>query len=1263
MKSFVPAWIGLLAGLLAPFALAAPAGPASSNDEQLVRIERKGREDAEVLRSRGLPVVMELSSCLLMRGGPDAARQAARLGYRTRVLDEAAAGTPYLVIGLRPDSDLEAVAAAGTRLLEEENWILIRLDPGGGGRQLDAARVFVTPVPLAPLTWPRPTPRRDAAAMEDAAGPDPVVQKIVASVDEAEIDRFFSDLTGNPPTGSRYSLGQGCRDAGQYCFDTYRALGIPARYDDWNPSHAPNVIGELSGAVTPDSIYIVVGHLDDLPSSGPAPGADDNASGSVNVLESARVLSCWGVKNTVRFLNATGEEQGLKGSHAYAQAALDQGEKILGVINMDMIAWEGDGLPQPEDLDINFNGPSEWLGRLFADSATLYDTGLVVDAFYCPSLTASDHYAFWQRGYDAICGITDNENYCGHGGNYPHYHTSDDTIANCGDLSFFYSVVRTSVATLAELAEPFKITFADSAFACQGEARILVADRDLNADPGLQETVTIPVWSSTEPDPEQVVLTERSADSMIFEGTIPLSSAPPVTGDGRLSVGEGDILEARYVDALDCDGSPDVEYMASAVVDCSAPLISNVHETDLTDVSAVIAWTTDETADSVVVWGETTPPSQTTSAEAPVTDHRVPLEGLRECTVYYYEVQSTDPAGNLAVANDGGRYYHFETLGDFGDGLQACHTGQVSIDEAVYSCAGTVSFSVVDLDLNGDPETVDTARLEVTSTTETLTEWVTVTETDVNSSRFTGSIPTAAGAPQADGRLQVAEGDTITVTYHDADDGTGLASLAYDTAGVDCRGPVIRNLRIENLTNARAHVRFETDEPGDSLVEWGPTPALGRSTSDSGRVTSHDLLLNDFDSCDAIYFRVRSSDQFGTTGSATGPDGPFAFQASTIPGLYWRDNFESGSAGWSLEGEWEIGPPTGAGGSAGPPDPVGAYNNSALLGHDLAGSGLYPGDYEASIDESAESPPQNATPWRNTKVLLYRKLSAGPGDEASIWLWAGPGRLLYNSAGDPVQDDDFQLVTFDVGPLADGRPSVWLEFRQSSDGAGQYAGWNVDDLIFKDGSLPDYGPCGGCSRAPAFGGVTGADDDDACAAGGVTVSWDTAVAWGSGGGGTFAVYRDTDPVFTPSAANLVASGLAGLSYNDTTAPADQPVYYMVRAENDESCGSGPANSGLVDGNQVRAQATDRSSSPVPPAVTGLEVRLVGAGAHLRLRWQAAADATRYKVLRSLTPEPADFAEWAGTTRLYHDDLGAGANRETYYYLIRAVGACGQDGPL
>jgi hypothetical protein len=1243
---------------------AVPPGSAGTggSGELLMRVERIDRHDLATLRSRGIPVVMELRSCLIVRGSGEDLARLEQLGRQPRILDEASSNTSYAMVGLRPDSDRALLRASASVIWREENWWLVRLDPGTSLASLAPARVFLTPLPDAPIDAPRAPGRRPAPPAADFADPDPVIQKLVEAVDETEIDRYFQDLTDNPPTGTRFSQSQGCRDAAEYCHDAYTGLDLLADYQEWSTEDAPNVVGEIPGALRPEDIYLVLGHLDDLPASGPAPGADDNASGSVAVLESARVMSCWAHRNTVRFLNVTGEEQGLNGSHAYAQRSKDLDENILGAINHDMIAWEGDGLPSPENLDLNYNGPSEWLGRLFADSADLYDTGLAVDAFYCPSLTASDHYAFWSRGYDAVCGITDNEGYCGHGGNYPYYHQSDDTIANCGDLGFFYDVVRTSVAALAELSEPFKITFDEVAHGCAGTAEVVVGDRDLNSDPSSEQTIDVEVWSDSETTPEILTLTERGADSMLFDGSIPLSTAPPASGDGVVGIREGDQIFADYVDALDCDDATDVAYRAVSVVDCSAPVVSNVHETDVSDIAATIRWDTDEASDSTVVWGESTPPDITESREERSAEHAVDLEGLQECTVYYYEVRSTDPAGNTAVANNGGQYYHFETLGDFGDGLQPCHEGRVTVDDPVYSCADSVRVTLVDLDLNVDADAVDVARVVVSSSTEATAEPTELTETGPNTSRFTGSLPTGDGEPEPDGVLQLAHGDTITATYKDEDDGSGGPSTSFDTAEADCAGPVIRALRVEPLEGPRATVRFETDEPGDSGLEWGFTPSLGRELASAELVTDHALVINDFDLCAEVYLQVRSTDEHGHTSTLSGPSGPFRLQASDVPGLYWRASFEESEPGWTLEGEWEVGDPQGMGGSSGVPDPVDAYANARLLGHDLSGAGSFAGDYEPSTQQSAWSPELDATTWTDTRLLLYRRLSAGAGDEASLWLWAGPGRALYRSEGEPVEDGSFQPMGFDIAPLADGVPALQLELRQKADASGQYAGWNVDEVIFKSGALPDYGPCGGCAVPPAFAGASGAQDDDACAASGVTVSWERAAAWGSGGAGSYAVYRGDVEGFTPGPDTLVASGVTELSYTDLGAPTDRAIFYLVRAENDETCGAGPDHGGLTDGNAVYAAAEESTGAELPGVVPGLRVRRVAGDAHIRLRWTSSESAASYRVLRSPTPAPSDFGAIGETPDRVYDDVGAGADRETYFYLVRGLNPCGQAGP-
>jgi subtilisin-like proprotein convertase family protein len=649
-----------LACLVLSFLCAAGAWSATAGKSEslLIRVERKAADDLAVLRVAGIPVVMETNPCLFVLGGPaDVAALTAR-GYTSRVIDPEAASADYFIVGLRPDSDAAFVRAAGTVLLSEENWVLIRVPLGTSPVVLDDAKAFIGRVPREPAAIPKPAPE---AATRSALLPNPIVQKIVASVADADIQTYWQALVNNPPTGTRYSTAQGCRDAATYCFNQYAALKIPAQYQNWNASNAPNVIGSIDGATTPGNVYIVEAHLDDLPTSGAAPGADDNASGSVAVLTSAKALACWGVKNTVKFLNVTGEEAGLLGSDAYAADAATRGENILGVINYDMIGWQGDGIPAVENLDLDYNAPSQWLAQRFVDAAANYGTGLVVNPILCPSLNVSDHYPFWQRGWAAICGITDNEDYCGAAGNYPAYHTSGDTIAANGNPAFFYKVVKTTVATLAELGDPFKITFGADAFGCGLPIQVILADPDLNTNPGVVESVGVHVWSTSEPAGETMTLGERGVTSKLFSGTMPTTSLPAAPGDGMLTVAAGDTIHVDYVDALDCDGAAGVAYSATAGTDCTAPVISGVSSSNVTGNSATINWSTDEASTSVVHYGTTPPGASTASSSTLVTSHALGLTGLAECTPYSYWVESADAVGNTASDNAGGAYYGFAT--------------------------------------------------------------------------------------------------------------------------------------------------------------------------------------------------------------------------------------------------------------------------------------------------------------------------------------------------------------------------------------------------------------------------------------------------------------------------------------------------------------------------------------------------------------------------------------------------------------------------
>ncbi len=82
---------------------------------------------------------------------------------------------------------------------------------------------------------------------------------------------------------------------------------------------------------------------------------------------------------------------------------------------------------------------------------------------------------------------------------------------------------------------------------------------------------------------------------------------------------------------------------------------------NILDTRATITWETDEPCDSVVNYGISFPPGNTKSNTNMVIFHSVNLTGLAPETTYYYEVASTDAAGNTRVDNDSGYYYQFTT--------------------------------------------------------------------------------------------------------------------------------------------------------------------------------------------------------------------------------------------------------------------------------------------------------------------------------------------------------------------------------------------------------------------------------------------------------------------------------------------------------------------------------------------------------------------------------------------------------------------------
>jgi len=284
----------------------------------------------------------------------------------------------------------------------------------------------------------------------------------INSPDKAYKSRYCLRVrdTDNPTDGA-------CDNAGDYIFNRLSSYGLRVEFDPFihtvTDSYSGkqgnykmrNVISTLKGKGSHSDItFIVCAHYDSFAglSAGwmwnwgslPAPGADDNASGVAVLIELARILSQYDFDFTIKFIAFTGEELGMFGSKDYAKKASSRGQKIAGVINIDMIGFDPDEL----DIDIIANYDSEWLAYAIEHNRREFGIKLAVNKIIDPKMIYSDHSSFWKFGYNAILvneGIKEKQSEINH--------TADDTIDKLTP-ELIYETAKLIISTIARLADP-----------------------------------------------------------------------------------------------------------------------------------------------------------------------------------------------------------------------------------------------------------------------------------------------------------------------------------------------------------------------------------------------------------------------------------------------------------------------------------------------------------------------------------------------------------------------------------------------------------------------------------------------------------------------------------------------------------------------------------------------------------------------------------------------------------------------------------------
>ena len=253
-----------------------------------------------------------------------------------------------------------------------------------------------------------------------------------------------------------------------------------------SPITITNVVATLKGTQpeSQDRIYVVSGHYDSMCGSATnatcdAPGANDDASGTVAVLEMAHVMAKHEFDATIVFMAVAGEEQGLYGSTHFAEQAKQKAMDIEGMFTNDIVgnSLGGNGVRDTRTVRVFSEGvpsnetpeqantrrgvggendsPSRQLARFIAEVASRHVPGMKVMMVYRRDryLRGGDHRPFLERGYAAVRFTEPNEDY-----RHQHQNVRIENGVRYGDLpdfvdfNYIANVTRVNAAALAMLA-------------------------------------------------------------------------------------------------------------------------------------------------------------------------------------------------------------------------------------------------------------------------------------------------------------------------------------------------------------------------------------------------------------------------------------------------------------------------------------------------------------------------------------------------------------------------------------------------------------------------------------------------------------------------------------------------------------------------------------------------------------------------------------------------------------------------------------------
>ncbi|WP_431137035.1 M28 family peptidase [Psychroserpens mesophilus] len=268
-------------------------------------------------------------------------------------------------------------------------------------------------------------------------------------VENTSQTNLLNDLTTYESFGVKNVGSNRLTDAENWITSRYQSLGytdIVLQPFSYSAGTSNNIIITKTGSVYPNTYLIIDGHYDTINGS----GTNDNGSGTVLIMELARLLKNIDTEYSIKFIHFSGEEDGLVGSNYYVNnTVIPQDLDIRLVLNIDEVGGlagtNNDTIicERDQSSPASNNTASNTFTNNLATLIELYST-LNTEISYA---YASDYMPFENNG-EIITGLFEkNET--------PYAHTANDILANM-DVPYLYQVTKGALGAALEFSMAYE---------------------------------------------------------------------------------------------------------------------------------------------------------------------------------------------------------------------------------------------------------------------------------------------------------------------------------------------------------------------------------------------------------------------------------------------------------------------------------------------------------------------------------------------------------------------------------------------------------------------------------------------------------------------------------------------------------------------------------------------------------------------------------------------------------------------------------------